>query len=145
MEAWLDSTRQGTSSSRLKARMGMMQTYDIPNQNKISSEFAARLTHLEHQQKIRVIVLLQIQDDEEPIEKRPSRIERQAKINEVRARADKALGYIDSIIQYFDGKPLVQRPYLLGAIPIEITVEGVKALAQSGIVRAVIEDQAIYS
>jgi hypothetical protein len=125
--------------------MGMMQTHDIPNQNKISSEFATRLTHLEPQQKIRVIVLLQIQGNEEPIERRPSRIERQARINEVRARADKALGHIDSIIQCFDGKPLAQSPDSLGAIPIEITVEGAKALAQSGIVRAVIEDQDIYS
>jgi hypothetical protein len=124
--------------------MSMMQIHDIPSQNKISSEFAARLTHLEPQQKIRVIVLLQIQGAEDLTEKRPSRSDRQTKINEVRTRADRAFGHIDGIIQRFNGQPLVQRPDLLGAIPIEITVAGVKALAESGAVKAVIEDQAIY-
>jgi hypothetical protein len=122
----------------------MMQIHDIPSPNKISSEFAARLSHLEPQQKIRVIVLLQIQGAEDLGENRPSRTERQVKINAVRTRADQAFGHIGGIIQRFNGQPLVQHPDLLGAIPIEITVAGVNALAESGAVKAVIEDQAIY-
>jgi hypothetical protein len=105
---------------------------------------ATRLTHLEPQQKVRVIVLLQVQNAENSREKRPSRAERQAAIEAVRESAEQALKNIDGIIQRFDGQKLAEHPDLLGSIPVEITADGVNTLAKSDAVKAVIEDQPIF-
>ena len=121
-----------------------MLEHDTNSQNKISPEFAARLTHLEPQQKVRVIVLLQVKEAENLTGPRQSRTERQAAMQAVRKAAEEALGTLDSIIKYFDGQLLVEHPDLLGSIPVEITAAGVKALATSDAVKAVIEDQAIH-
>lgn len=121
-----------------------MPEHNTNNQNKISPEFAARLTDLEPQQKVRVIVLLQVKETENPIGKRQSLTERQAVMQAVREAAEQALGTLDGIIKHFDGQPLVEHPDLLGSIPVEITAAGVNALATSDAVKAVIEDQAIY-
>lgn len=121
-----------------------MHEQDAPNQNKISPEFATRLIHLEPQQKVRVIVLLQVQNAENSIEKRQLRTERQAAIKAVRESAEQALENIGAIIQRFDGQKLAEHPDLLGSIPVEITAAGVNALAESDAVKAVIEDQAIF-
>ena len=43
-----------------------------------------------------------------------------------------------------NGNPLSEHPDLLGSIPIEITAAGINALVKSKVVKAVIEDQAIY-
>jgi sorbitol-specific phosphotransferase system component IIA len=123
----------------------MMHEQDAPNPSKISPEFATRLTDLEPQQKVRVIVLLQVQNAENSIEKRQSRAERQAAIKAVRESAEQALENIGGIIQRFDGQQLAEHPNLLGSIPVEITAAGVNALAESDAVKAVIEDQAIFS
>ncbi|KOP24518.1 hypothetical protein AMR41_20555 [Hapalosiphon sp. MRB220] len=121
-----------------------MPEFNANNQNKISREFAARLTHLEPQQKVRVIVLLQVQNPENSTEKRQSRAERQAVIKALRESAEQALTNISAIIQRFDGLQLAEHPDLLGSIPVEITPAGVNALAESDLVKAVIEDQAIF-
>jgi len=121
-----------------------MPKHDAPNPNKISPEFAARLTNLEPQQKVRVIVLLQIQDAQSLMNKHLSRSERQAAIKAVRDLAEEALGDIVGIIHSFSGQQLTEHPDLLGSIPIEITVAGVNALAESEAVKAVMEDQSIY-
>ena len=122
----------------------MMPEQDAPNPNKISSEFATRLTHIEPQQKVRVIVLLQIKDAEKNTDRRQSRVERQSVIKAVRESAEQALGDIDGIIQRYQGRQLAEHPNALGSIPVEITASGVSALAESDAVKAVIEDQAIY-
>ncbi|MEJ6481437.1 hypothetical protein N0Y54_08880 [Nostoc punctiforme UO1] len=122
-----------------------MHRHDVPNPNKVSPEFASRLTNLEPQQKVRVIVLLHVQDAQSSLlNKRQSRSERQAAIKAVRESAKQALGNISGIIQNFEGRSLTEHPDLLGSIPVEITVAGVNALAESEAVKAVIEDQSIY-
>jgi len=124
--------------------MSTIQKPETPNQTKISPEFATRLNHLEPQQKIRVIVLLQVKDPENRTGKRRSQLERQAVIKNVQKSAQQSLANIDGIIQRFAGRSLVDHPDLLGSIPIEITAAGVNALAQSQSVKAIIEDQSIY-
>lgn len=62
----------------------------------------------------------------------------------MRESAEEALGNISGIIQRFDGQQLSEHPDLLGSIPIEITVAGINALAESELVKAVIEDRSIY-
>jgi len=121
-----------------------MPKHDAPNSNKISLEFATRLTNLEPQQKVRVIVLLQLKNAENLNHKRQTRTERQAAIKAIQESAKQALENISDIIYTFDGQQLRESPDLLGSIPIEIKVAGVNALAASEAVKAVMEDQSIY-
>lgn len=121
-----------------------MQMHDAPNFKKISPEFVARLTNLEPQQKVRLIVLLQIQNVEDLSNKRQTKSERQTAIKAIQDSASDALENIQGIIEKFDGKQLREKPDLIGSIPIEIKVAGVNALTASDAVKAVMEDQSIY-
>jgi len=121
-----------------------MANVNLSHRPKISPEFATRLMTLEPQQKIRVIVLLQIPEAENKTIKRQTRGERQNTIQSVRNSANQALANITNILQNFEGKTLTEQPDLLGSIPIEITAPGVTALAQSDAVKTIIEDQPIY-
>ncbi|MBD2505036.1 hypothetical protein H6G83_31290 [Anabaena azotica FACHB-119] len=118
--------------------------HDAPNLNKISPEFAARLTNLEPQHKVRLIVLLQIKNIEDLANKRQTRSDRQAAIKAIQDSASESFNRILGIIDKFDGKKLRDKPDLLGSIPIEIEVAGVNALTASDAVKAVMEDQSIY-
>jgi len=121
-----------------------MSEHSINSQSKISPEFASRLTQLEPQEKVRVIVLLQVEKTENYTRKRQSRTERQATMKALRESAEHSLDRIDAIIKHFNGNPLSEHPNVLGSIPIEITAAGINALAESDAVKAVIEEQAIY-
>jgi hypothetical protein len=118
--------------------------YSEIDRNKLNPEFAARLNQFAPDQKIRVIVLLQVGDTGSLAGKRQSRMERQAAIQSVRISAAKSLANIDGIIQHFDGRFLVEHPNLLGSLPIEINAAGVNALTKSDAVKAVMEDRSIF-
>jgi hypothetical protein len=47
------------------------------------------------------------------------------------------------IIEDFNGHKLAEQADLLGSIPIEISVAGIKALTESDAVKSILEDQAI--
>jgi hypothetical protein len=114
------------------------------DRNKLNPEFADRLTQIDPQQKVRVIVLLQVESIEQIAGKRQSRLERQAAIQSVRESAAQVFANIEGIIQHFEGYPLIDRPDALGSIPIEITPAGIEALVKSVAVKAVMEDKSIY-
>src|SRR5262245_4365412 len=122
----------------------MAQIEDGAGENKISAEFAARLARLEPQQKVRAIVLINIDTASGAVGRRQSHAERQAAIQAVRASAEQALGDIDTILERFDGERLASRPDALGSIPVTTTPAGVQALAASERVKAILEDQRIY-
>ncbi len=113
------------------------------NHNKISSEFANRLSHLQPQQKVRVVVMLQLGNAVKNCGNRQSPDERKAAMKAMRNSGKQALDYIRKIIQDFGGKQLAESPNVLGTIPIEISAAGVNALAESDVVKAVMEDQQI--
>ena len=113
-----------------------------PFNHKISADFANRLSNLHPQQKVRVIVFLYV-DKGKNCGARQSPAERKAAIEAIRKSAKLALDYIFKIIQEFGGKPLAEDPGALGQIPIEISAAGVNALAESDLVKAVLEDQQI--
>jgi hypothetical protein len=50
---------------------------------------------------------------------------------------------IDSILKRHDGRRLARRPNALGSMPVETTAAGIKALASSRWVQAILEDQPI--
>lgn len=120
-----------------------MQKQGTHNKNKISPEFAERLGRLTPQDKIRVIVLLRSPATKDAATKRPSQIERQSTTNSVRQASNEALNSIAKIIEDFNGHKLAEQADLLGSIPIEISVAGIKALTESDAVKSILEDQTI--
>ena len=68
--------------------------------------------------------------------------DRHANIELIRKSAETVLPNIDGILERFDGKRLANVD-TLGCVPIETTVAGIKALAASDHVKAILEDQPI--
>ena len=60
-----------------------------------------------------------------------------------RKSAERALTDIDAILKRHDGRRLARRPNALGSVPVETTAAGIKALASSRWVQAILEDQPI--
>ena len=114
------------------------------NEEKISPEFAARLDHLGSREKVRAIVMLRTAAVGRSSRGRPSRAEREARIEAQRQSVEQALDEIDDILTRFDGQRLAHGPDALGSLPVETTVAGIKALTTSEWVTAVLEDQDIH-
>lgn len=127
----------------MKYYMVATQEQNIADRSKISPEFAGRLTSLAPQDKIRVIVLLQTPITNDASQNRLSRAERGVVMKNIRQSSSEALKRINKIIKDFEGRKLTKQVNSLGSIPIEITVAGVDALAESDAVRFIIEDQGI--
>ncbi|GAB4471821.1 MAG: hypothetical protein OHK0037_31330 [Elainellaceae cyanobacterium] len=123
------------------------------HQSKISPEFGARLEHLKPQQKIRAVVMLEIDRPEaarmpgSPVPSAPARRqtpdERKAAIARIRAAAQHSLDEIRPILEAFHASLLASSPDAVGAVPVEIDAAGIPALAQSSRVRTILEDQAV--
>lgn len=114
------------------------------DQGKLSSEFASRLADHDPQDKVNVIVLLQVDQTNSTAVQRPSREERQSIMQATRRSAENSLGDIEGIIKHHGGQILTDHPDYLGSVPVEITVTGIHELAKSRSVKAVIEDQSVY-
>jgi hypothetical protein len=112
-------------------------------QRKISPEFASRLDRLGPRQRVQAILLLRT-DVEDASSRRQRGDEREATIEATLKSADRALRNVDDILTRFDGQRLADRPDVLGSIPVEATPAGIKALASSEWVSAVLEDQEIH-
>jgi hypothetical protein len=112
-------------------------------QGKISPEFSSRLDRLGPRQRVQAIVLLRT-DVENRSGKRQRGDEREAIIEATLRSADRALRNVDDILTRHDGHRLADRPDVLGSIPIEATPAGIKALASSKWVTAVLEDQDVH-
>jgi hypothetical protein len=110
---------------------------------KISSEFSTRLARLEAGDKVHAFLLLRTSGTSSRSSKRQSRDERKAAIEATRKSAERALSDIDSILKRHDGRRLARRPNALGSMPVETTPAGIKALASSRWVQAILEDQPI--
>jgi hypothetical protein len=122
----------------------MIRDHDNQAKLKLSPEFAARLSQLEPQQIVRAIVLLRTDNSAKAGARRQSRTERQAAIEAMRGSAQEALSAVDDILDHFDGHRQAEKPDVLGSIPVETTAAGIKALAASEWVRAILEDQPIH-
>jgi len=118
----------------------MLMTPAANSETKLSREFEARLGRLEPGQKVRAVVLLRT--NVTPAAGR-SRAARGAVAEAVREAAEQALRDVDGILRRFDGRRLAEGPSVLGAIPVETTAAGIRGLAASDWVQAVLEDQPI--
>jgi hypothetical protein len=110
---------------------------------KISPEFAQRLNRLEPNDTVCAIVLLDARNDTGSGGRRQSLTQREASIDAVRDSAERALVDIDAILKRAGGRRLADDPDALGTIPVESTVAGINALADSDWVTAIFEDQSV--
>lgn len=108
----------------------------------ISREFATRLDHLDAKKKVRAVVMLRVGNGAGHA-KRPTRSERATLIRNTRKTASAALPSIDRILKRHHGKRLSEDVGPLGNIVVEATADGIRALAASEHVKAVLEDQSI--
>ena len=116
---------------------------DNSNAEKISEPFRSRLSKLRPEQRVRAIVLIRAPRHGNGEGRRQSRGERQETIAAIQAAAASALEELDRVLDRHDGKRLAETPNALGYIPIEVTPQGVLAVAESELVEAILEDQPI--
>jgi hypothetical protein len=110
---------------------------------KISSEFSARLARLGPRDKVHAFVLLRTGGTGNCSSSRQGRTEREAAVEASRRSAERALTDIDGILEQHGGRRLAKRPNALGSMPVETTAAGIRALASSRWVQAILEDQPI--
>jgi len=109
----------------------------------ISREFASRLDQVDAKKNIRAVVMLRTNNGAAP-STRPSRDERAKLVRDARKTASAAMPSIDRILKRHHGKRLSNDVGSLGNIVVEAPPEGIRALAASQYVRAVLEDQSVF-
>ena len=118
---------------------------ELPGQGKISPEFSARLRRLKPQVKLHAVVLLHRPETSRranPTRSTPD--QRRATIEEIRGAATETLHEVDEILRPFGGRRLSEKlPTALGTVSIESNPAGIRALAESPHVRAILEEQRI--
>lgn len=123
----------------------MSETNQKTQQPVMSREFVAKLNRLSSKQKVRAMVLLQPAANGTVLTQPPSRQGRKAAIEKVRQAVRSSLPAIDQILATYNGQRLSEDVDAVGSITVESTAEGIKALADSDHVKAIFEDQAIFS
>ncbi len=113
-----------------------------PQRDKISAEFASRLQQGPADRPCRSIVLLQT-DARATGSKQPTRAERKAAVDALKAAAQSALKVVDEVLEQSGGRRLSDVPDALGSIRVEVTPEGIYKLAHLKEVKAVLEDQGV--
>ncbi|NLE44898.1 MAG: hypothetical protein GX620_09270 [Chloroflexi bacterium] len=108
---------------------------------KISPTFSARLNEMGSRERVRAIVLLGTPDIAGEKAARQTRRQRREAVKAVQESAERALSELDEVLARYGGSRLSERPDALGAMPVETTPAGVRALARSRQVRAIMEDQ----
>lgn len=109
----------------------------------ISREFVARLDKLGAKQKVRAVVMLQINESGASGSTQPTRQQRAEMMAQIRQRSAEALPHIDAILERYDGERLSETVNALGSVVIETTAAGIKALAASEHVKTILEDQSL--
>jgi len=110
---------------------------------KLSPQFASRISNLGRREKIRAIIL--VKADGEAIHEPSGQIRTRSRgaVNAVNGAFSKALSEVDGILKRHSGQRISASPNALGSIVVETTPAGVLALADSEHVRAIFEDQRI--
>jgi len=108
---------------------------------KISEALARRLDVLPPDQLVRLIVLLRLPETEPRREssRRESRA-RPAEVDAVRSAAQSGIVEVERLLKSHGGSVLTPDLSTLGAVAVETTVRGARALAESEQVRAIVED-----
>lgn len=110
---------------------------------KISNELKSRLEALNPKSRVQALVILATDLQTPARSRRLSCEERQVIADTIRQTSSEALDTIDQILVGHHGKRLAAGTSSLGTVPVETTVEGIRALAESDRVQAILEDQKI--
>lgn len=114
-------------------------------QSKLNDALARRLEQLTPGQTIRMIVLLSIPALAHQGSGRASRrANRAATIEAMRAAAQPGFAEVDRVLTQHGGRRLNGNLSALGAVAVETTADGARALAESEQVRAILEDQPVH-
>jgi hypothetical protein len=108
---------------------------------KISPEFARRLARLAPDSMARAIVLLETGPAPAMAPGRPSKADRKAVAEAIRAAASQSLVEVDRLLERSGGRRLASGPDLFGAVPVEAPASALLSLAGSEHIRALLEDQ----
>jgi hypothetical protein len=109
---------------------------------KISAAFSARLDALAPSDTVRALVLLDTAREDSG-GRRSKRSDRQTAVETVRQAAERAFRFLDETLDSYPGRRLAAKASALGTVPVETTRDGIRALADSGWVKAVLEDQKV--
>ena len=107
---------------------------------KLSNAFASRLDKAPRDSRVRVILLLG-----RSTKRKKRGGERSEQIQRVRESAAAALDEVDAILTAHEGRRIESEPSALGYVTVETTPTGIRALAQSEQIRAILEDQVVRS
>lgn len=110
---------------------------------RISDQFRARLDQFPPKHKVRAIIMLRSGTVGKLAGRRQSAAERRAAVEAVLETAKSSLAGISGVLELHGGRTLADAPDALGSVPVETTVAGIKALAASKHVKAVLEDQPV--
>ncbi len=111
----------------------------------LSDHLRSRLASLSPTDSVVVILALAWLDPAEPRTKRLTSEQRQAMIAATRERARTGqFPAIDAILRDNGGRRLGDEPTALGTIAVETTANGVRALAESEHVAAILDDQPVH-
>ena len=110
---------------------------------KISPEFERRLAAGEPDSTVQAVLLIATPFREE-LSSRLERAKRRREIREaINATAASALPEIDRVLAHFGGRRLSEQVDALGGLSVETTPAGIRALANTTGVRAILENQAV--
>lgn len=120
----------------------MINEENSPDCTKISEAFARRLDSFESERPVRAIVMLK-RTAEERDGRGKSRGDRRAEAKARRQEGVTALlDELEGVLKNYGGKRLGAAT-TLGAVPVEVKVSGIEALARLDSVDAILEDQPI--
>ena len=110
--------------------------------SKIGGQFPDRIQAGGDGCVFRAVVLLNVPATP-PRTQRITPHQRAERVREVTARAAELLPDVDALLQQHQGQRLSTAPDLFGAVVVETTGAGIRALAASDAVRAIMEDQPV--
>jgi hypothetical protein len=108
---------------------------------KISAGLQARLDRMPRDVFVRAVVVLNTGGAADRRARRQSPEERQAAVARTKATASELLPQVDSVLSEAGGRRLSDSPDALGAIIVEASPAGIRRLAESSSVKAILEDQ----
>ena len=123
--------------------MHVNEISDSPHDSKISAEFGARLDRLDAEQLVQVIVILDMEGTGQVPSQDVSDQAGYSKHDAPGFDAKEAFKEIDALLELSGGKRLMEKPNLLGAILLEVTVASLQKLCELPVVKVILEDQPI--
>lgn len=110
---------------------------------KISPEFERHLAIRDPGSTVQAVLLISVPSGKTP-SSRQDRIAKRGEMKDrLQAAAESALSEIDQVLARFGGRRLADSVNALGSLPVETTPAGIRALADTSGVQAILENQRV--